>query len=458
MEQSTTIRTVTGREILDSRGNPTVEVDVRLSGGVVGRAAVPSGASTGTREALELRDKDPHRYGGKGVRTAVENVNRQLASAVCGADATDQPSVDRALIAADGSPDKSRLGANAILGVSMAVARAAAAARSVPVYRHLATGLVDSLPVPMTNVINGGAHAANALDFQEFMIVPSGAPTMAEAVRMLAETFHALRSILKAAGHVTSVGDEGGYAPDVKQPEDALALMVQAIDRAGYKPGSDLVLAMDPAASELHEKDMYVFRKSGLTPLSTSGMIDLLQRLVEHFPVISIEDGLAEDDWDGWRTLTERLGKQVLLVGDDIFVTNPDIINKGIASNIANAVLIKLNQIGTVTETLEAIHTAHGAGYQTVISHRSGETEDTFIADLAVATGAGYIKTGSMARSERVAKYNQLLRIEEELGASAAFGARARRSRSVEAAQHGQQRDAAILQRTRVLGVSRTRA
>lgn len=427
MEQSTTIRTVAGREILDSRGNPTVEVDVRLSGGAVGRAAVPSGASTGAREALELRDKDPFRYGGKGVRTAVDNVNNRLASAVRGADAADQASVDRALIAADGTPDKSRLGANAILGVSMAVARAAAVARGVPLYRRLATGPVNSLPVPMTNVINGGAHAANALDFQEFMIVPSGAPTMAEAVRMLAETFHALRSILKAAGHVTSVGDEGGYAPDVKQPEDALALMVQAIERAGYKPGRDLVLGMDPAASELHENDMYVFRKSGLTPLSTSGMIDLLARLVERFPVVSIEDGLAEDDWDGWRTLTERLGKRVLLVGDDIFVTNPDIIKKGIASKVANAVLIKLNQIGTVTETLDAINTAHQAGYQTVISHRSGETEDTFIADLAVATAAGYIKTGSMARSERVAKYNQLLRIEEELGAAAAFGAGARR-------------------------------
>jgi enolase len=308
MEQSTTIRTVTGREILDSRGNPTVEVEVRLSGGALGRAAVPSGASTGAREALELRDEDPHRYGGKGVRTAVNNANTRLAAAVHGKDAIDQAGVDRALIAADGSPDKSRLGANAILGVSMAVARAAAAARSLPVYRHLATGPVDSLPVPMTNVINGGAHAANALDFQEFMIVPSGAPTMAEGVRMLAETFHALRSILKAAGHVTSVGDEGGYAPEVKQPEDALAVMVQAIERAGYKPGRDVVLAMDPAASELHENDGYVFRKSGLPPLSTSGMIDLLERLVEHFPVISIEDGLAEDDWDGWRTLTKRLG------------------------------------------------------------------------------------------------------------------------------------------------------
>ncbi len=426
MNDSTTILTVKGREILDSRGNPTVEVDVRLSGGAFGRAAVPSGASTGTREALELRDKDARRYGGKGVRTAVANVDRSLAPVMLGLDASDQGAVDRALIAADGTPDKSRLGANALLGVSMAAARAAAAARDVPLYRHLAAGPIASLPVPMTNVINGGAHAANALDFQEFMIVPSGAPTMAEAVRMLAETFHTLRSILKTAGHVTSVGDEGGYAPEVRQPEDALALLVQAIQGAGYKPGHDIALAMDPASSELYDNGTYVFRKSGLPQLSTAAMIDLLANLVEHFPIISIEDGLAEDDWNGWRTLTDRLGQRILLVGDDIFVTNPAIIKKGIESHIANAVLIKLNQIGTVTETLDAIRTAHQAGYQTVISHRSGETEDTFIADLAVATGAAYIKTGSMARSERVAKYNQLIRIEEEIGPAAVFGARAR--------------------------------
>jgi enolase 1/2/3 len=426
MNDSRMIVAVKGREILDSRGNPTVEVDVRLSGGAFGRAAVPSGASTGTREALELRDKDTHRYGGKGVRTAVANVDGPLAAALLRLDAADQQAVDRALIAADGTPDKSRLGANAILGISMAAARAAAASQQTQLYQHLATEAIDSLPIPMTNVINGGAHAANALDFQEFMLVPSGAPTFAEAVRMLAETFHTLRSILKDAGHVTSVGDEGGYAPDVKPPADALALLVQAIQRAGYRPGHDIVLAMDPAASELYKNGTYVFRKSGLSPLGTDGMIDLLVSLVERFPVVSIEDGLAEDDWKGWQALTERLGKRILLVGDDIFVTNPATIKKGIESHIANAVLIKLNQIGTVTETLNAIATAHQAGYQTVISHRSGETEDTFIADLAVATRAAYIKTGSMARSERVAKYNQLIRIEEELGSKAVFGARAR--------------------------------
>ncbi len=401
-----------------------MEVDVRLQGGAAGRAAVPSGASTGTREALEVRDQDPKRYGGKGVRTVVANVGGPLAAAVLGLDAGDQQAVDRALIAADGTADKSRFGANGILGVSMAAARAAASARNLPLYRHLATGPIDSLPVPMTNVLNGGAHAANALDFQEFMIVPVGAPSMAEALRMLAETFHALRTILKDAGHVTSVGDEGGYAPDVRRPEDALTLLVEAIDRAGYRPGPDVALALDPAASELHRGDRYEFGKSGLPSLTSGAMIDWLEHLVDQFPIVSIEDGLAEDDWQGWRLLTERLGGRILLVGDDIFVTNPAIIRQGIESHVANAVLIKLNQIGTVTETLEAIDVAHRAGYQTVISHRSGETEDTFIADFAVATGASYIKTGLMARSERVAKYNQLLRIEEELGDAAKFGAR----------------------------------
>jgi enolase len=427
------IVSVKGREILDSRGNPTVEVDVRLAGGAFGRAAVPSGASTGTREALELRDKDAERYGGKGVRTAVSHVDGALAVAVQRLDATDQRRIDRALIDADGTSDKSRLGANAILGVSMAVARAAAVARSIPLYRHLAVGPIESLPVPMTNVINGGAHAANTLDFQEFMLVPHGAPTMAEAVRMLAETFHVLRALLKSAGHVTSVGDEGGYAPEVKRPEDALALLVQAIEKTGYRPRQDLALAMDPAASELYRDGIYVFEKSGLPAMSSDAMIDLFAKLLDRFPVISIEDGLAEDDWSGWRTLTERLGHRVLLVGDDIFVTTPSIIRKGIESHVANAVLIKLNQIGTVTETLDAIKTAHDAGYQTVISHRSGETEDTFIADFAVATGAAYIKTGSMARSERVAKYNQLLRVEEELDGAAKFGVQARRRLASEA-------------------------
>ena len=425
-----TIVNVKGREILDSRGNPTVEVDVHLAGGAFGRAAVPSGASTGTREALELRDNDPRRYGGKGVQTAVSHVDGPLASALKGTDATDQRSVDHALIEADGTADKSRLGANAILGASMAVARAAALVRGLPLYRHLAASPIESLPIPMTNVINGGAHAANALDFQEFMLVPQGAPSMTEAVRMLAEIFHALRAILKSAGHVTSVGDEGGYAPNVRRPEDALALLVQAIGRAGYKARQDVAVAMDPAASELYSDGTYVFRKSGLSSMTSDAMIDLFARLLDQFPIVSIEDGLAEDDWTGWRKLTDRLGARVLLVGDDIFVTNPSIIRKGVESHVANAVLIKLNQIGTVSETLDAIRTAHDAGYQTVISHRSGETEDTFIADLAVATNAAYIKTGSMARSERVAKYNQLLRIEEEMGEVAQFGAQARRTLS----------------------------
>ena len=426
MSDRSSIVAVLAREIIDSRGNPTVEVDVRLADGSTGRAAVPSGASTGTREALELRDGDMHRYGGKGVRKAVGNVVAALADALNGIDATDQRAVDRALIAADGTPEKSRLGANALLGASMAAARAAAAARRLPLYRHLATGPIDSLPIPLTNVINGGAHAANALDFQEFMLVPLGAPTISEAVRTLAEIFHVLRAILKDAGHVTSVGDEGGYAPNVKHPEEALQLMVQAIEKAGYQPGKDVSLALDVAASELHKGSEYRFAKSGLPSLTTAQMIDLLESLTNTFPIVSIEDGLAEDDWDGWRTLTDRLGSRILLVGDDIFVTNPAIIRKGIETHVGNAVLIKLNQIGTVSETLDAIAIAHRAGYQTAISHRSGETEDTFIADLAVATGAGYIKTGSMARSERVAKYNQLMRIEEEVGASAVYGAQAR--------------------------------
>jgi len=426
MSDRSSIVAVLAREIIDSRGNPTVEVDVRLTDGSTGRAAVPSGASTGSREALELRDGDMHRYGGKGVRKAVGNVVSALADALNGIDATDQRAVDRALIAADGTPEKSRLGANALLGASMAAARAAAATRKLPLYRHLATGPIDSLPIPLTNVINGGAHAANALDFQEFMLVPLGAPTISEAIRTLAEIFHVLRGILKDAGHVTSVGDEGGYAPNVKHPEEALQLMVQAIEKAGYQPGRDVSLALDVAASELHKGSEYRFAKSGLPSMTTAQMIDLLESLTNTFPIVSIEDGLAEDDWDGWRTLTERLGSRILLVGDDIFVTNAAIIRKGIETHVGNAVLIKLNQIGTVSETLDAIAIAHRAGYQTAISHRSGETEDTFIADLAVATGAGYIKTGSMARSERVAKYNQLMRIEEEVGASVVYGAHAR--------------------------------
>jgi enolase len=417
---------IRGREILDSRGNPTVEVDVILSDGCRGRAAVPSGASTGDREALELRDKDPARYGGKGVTKAVAHVNGDIALALRGQSASPQDALDRALIDLDGTPNKARLGANAMLGVSMAAARASAASLGIPLYRYLVERETYSLPIPTVNVLNGGAHAANALDFQEFMLVPVGAPTMAEAVRWAAETFHALKGILRDAGHVTGVGDEGGYAPNLKSPEEALDLLMRAIEHAGYRPGRDISLSMDPASSELFHHGRYEFAKSGEPSRSTTEMIALFERLVERYPLVFIEDGLSEHDWDGWKTLTERLGPRVLLVGDDIFVTNPAIILEAVARGIGNASLIKLNQSGTVTETLEAIRVSHEAGYRTVISHRSGETEDTFIADLAVATEAAYIKTGSMARSERVAKYNQLMRIETELGSHAVFGASTR--------------------------------
>ncbi len=414
------------REILDSRGNPTIEVDVVLSDGSFGRAAVPSGASTGSREALELRDGDPLRYGGKGVSKAVAHVNGEIAGALSGADASDQTRLDRQLIDLDGTPNKERLGANALLGVSMAVARAGAQSARVPLYRYLHDGTSDfSLPIPTVNVLNGGAHAANALDFQEFMLVPVGASTMAEAVRWVAETFHALKKLLKDAGHVTSVGDEGGYAPNLTTADEALDLLTHATTHAGYRAGTDIRVSMDPATSELYHDGRYEFRKSGQPALTTDEMIDLMERLVDRYSPVFIEDGLAENDWAGWRELTRRLGSRTLLVGDDIFVTNPAIIREAIAQHVANAVLIKLNQIGTVTETLEAIRMAHAAGYRTIVSHRSGETEDTFIADLAVAVGAAFIKTGSMARSERVAKYNQLLRVEEELGSAAHFGAAA---------------------------------
>ena len=420
------ISEIRGREILDSRGNPTVEVDVTLSDGSSGRAAVPSGASTGDREALELRDKDPVRYGGKGVTKAVAHVNGEIASALRGRAASPQDALDRALIDLDGTPNKARLGANAILGVSMAAARASASSAGLPLYRYLAAREAYSLPIPTVNVLNGGAHAANALDFQEFMLVPVGAPTMAEAVRWAAETFHALKGILRDAGHVTGVGDEGGYAPNLKTPDEALDMLLLAIEQAGYRPGQDISLSMDPAASELFHHGRYEFAKSSQPPRTTADMIELFERLVGRYPLVFIEDGLSEHDWDGWTSLTERLAARLLLVGDDIFVTNPAIIREAVARGIGNATLIKLNQIGTVTETLEAIRLSHDAGYRTVISHRSGETEDTFIADLSVATGAAYIKTGSMARSERVAKYNQLMRIETELGSRAAFGASAR--------------------------------
>lgn len=420
------IESIHAREILDSRGNPTIEVDVSLSDGSKGRAAVPSGASTGEREALELRDGDHGRYQGKGVTTAVANANGEIARALKGQEASRQEAVDRLLIDLDGTPNKGRLGANAILGVSMATARAAATSAGRPLYRHLSDRDNYSLPIPTVNVLNGGAHAANALDFQEFMLVPVGASTMAEAVRWAAETFHVLKDLLKQAGHFTSVGDEGGYAPNLTTADEALDLLVGAIERAGYRPGVDISLSMDPATSELFHDGRYEFRKSGQPALSTAEMIALFERLAGRYPLVFIEDGLSEHDWDGWVELTRRLGSRVLLVGDDIFVTNPAIIKEAITRGIGNASLIKLNQIGTVTETLEAVAVSHAAGYRTVISHRSGETEDTFISDLAVAVGAAYIKTGSMARSERVAKYNQLMRIESELGSHAMFGASAK--------------------------------
>ena len=411
----TEIVEVKAREIIDSRGNPTVEVDVHLACGAMGRAAVPSGASTGTREALELRDKRSKRYGGKGVLTAVGNVMTRIAPQVLGLDAADQCALDQRMIDLDGTPTKAKLGANAILGVSMAAARAAADAYGLPLYRYLGGLSARTLPIPMMNIINGGAHAANTLDFQEFMIIPFGAATFAHAVQMGAETFHCLKAILKKKGLNTAVGDEGGFAPDLRSNEAAIGLIMDAIKAAGYRPGKDLGIGMDVAASEFYQDGHYVL-KSEKKRLSTGQMIGLLEGLVERYPIISIEDGLAEGDWKGWKTLTDRLGGSVQVVGDDIFVTNPAIFRKGIEQGIGNSILIKLNQIGTVSETLEAIELAKNAGYTTVISHRSGETEDSFIADLAVGVNSGQIKTGSMSRSDRIAKYNQLIRIEEELG------------------------------------------
>ena len=409
------IQRVSAREILDSRGNPTVEVDLTLDDGSIGRASVPSGASTGSREALELRDGDMRRYRGKGVLRAVAAVNGEIAAALARRSADDQAEIDRRLIDLDGTPNKSRLGANAILGVSMAAARAAAASSGLPLHRRLGVREPSRLPMPMVNVINGGVHADNALDFQEFMIVPVGAASMADRVRWSAEVFHALKGQLAAAGQVTSVGDEGGYAPDIKTPSEALDLIVGAIRAAGYEPGRDVALALDPAASELWRDGGYTFPKSGQPGESPEAMVARYESLVDRYPIMSIEDGLGEQDWPGWQHLTRRLGSRVQLVGDDIFVTNPAIIRQGIAEGVGNAVLIKLNQIGTVTETLEAVMIARQAKYAVVVSHRSGETEDAFIADLAVAVGAEYIKAGSMSRSERLAKYNQLLRIEAEL-------------------------------------------
>jgi len=416
----TEIVEVRAREILDSRGNPTVEADVHLACGAMGRAAVPSGASTGTREALELRDKRSKRYAGKGVGTAVVNVMTRIAPAICGLDAADQSVLDRRMIELDGTANKSKLGANAILGVSMAAARAAAAAYGLPLYRYIGGMTAHTLPIPMMNIINGGAHAANTLDFQEFMIIPFGADSFAQAVQMGAETFHCLKAILKKKGLNTAVGDEGGFAPDLESNEAAIGFIMDAIQAAGYRPGKDIGIGMDVAASEFYQDGQYVL-KSENQRLSSGQMIGLLEGLVERYPVLSIEDGLSEADWKGWKTLTDRLGGSVQLVGDDIFVTNPGIFRKGIDQGIANSILIKLNQVGTVTETLEAVELAKNAGYTTVISHRSGETEDSFIADLAVGVSGGQIKTGSMSRSDRIAKYNQLIRIEEELGEAGRF-------------------------------------
>ena len=420
------IQTVHAREILDSRGNPTVEVAVRLASGVGGRAAVPSGASTGAHEAVELRDGDPNRYGGKGVLQAVRNVNGEIAGALRGTEADDQAAVDRRLIDLDGTPNKARLGANAILGVSMAVARAVAAEREVPLFIQLGSQDSTVLPVPLMNILNGGAHADNSVDIQEFMVVPVGAASFAEGLRAGAEVFHALKKRLSAEGYSTSVGDEGGVAPNLGSNREAVDVILAAIEAAGYRPGEDVALALDCAATELFDRETgdYDFAGSGEGRKSSAELVAMYADWIDAYPIVSIEDGLDEDDWDGWRLLTERMGDRVQLVGDDLFVTNVERLSRGIEGGIANSILIKLNQIGTVTETLEAIRMASEAGYTSVISHRSGETEDTFIADLAVATGAGQIKTGSACRSERVAKYNRLLRIEERLGDTAAYPGR----------------------------------
>jgi enolase len=422
------ITQIHAREILDSRGNPTIEVDV-TAGAAFGRAAVPSGASTGEREALELRDGDKARYRGKGVRQAVANVNGEIATALVGAD-LDQRALDEKMIALDGTPAKSRLGANALLGVSMAATKAAAAAAGRPLYEHIArlAGRPPGsymLPVPMMNILNGGAHADSSVDLQEFMVVPVGMPTFAEALRAGVEIFHALHAILKKAGHSTGVGDEGGFAPNLRSNREALDIVLEAIATAGYAAGENVFIALDVAASELWDNGQYVFKKSGEPTRTPAQMIELWSDWVRQYPIVSIEDGLAEGDWEGWQRLTSALGSRVQLVGDDVFVTNPDIFKQGIADGIANALLVKLNQIGTVTETLDAIAMARNAGYGTIISHRSGETEDSTIADLAVGTSAGQIKTGSASRSDRIAKYNQLLRIEEKLGSAAKYAGRA---------------------------------
>jgi enolase len=425
------ISRVTARQIIDSRGNPTVEADVVLDDGARGRAAVPSGASTGEHEAMELRDGDKSRYLGKGVLRAVENVNTVIAPAVAGLEASNQIALDRRLIEADGTPTKSRLGANAILAVSMAAARAAAAAERQPLYKYLARYSTErganTLPVPMMNILNGGAHADNSVDLQEFMVMPVGAASFSEALRMGVEAFHHLKSVLQKKGYSTAVGDEGGFAPNLKSNEEAVEVILEAITAAGYTPGKHLALALDPASSEFYvsASNRYAFKKSDKSSRTPEQMTAFWESWVRQYPIVSIEDGLAEDDWAGWKHLTQQIGKQVQLVGDDLFVTNTARLQRGIAEGVGNSILIKLNQIGTVTETIEAIEMARRAGYTSIVSHRSGETEDTFIADLVVAMGSGQIKTGSASRTDRVAKYNQLLRIEEELGAAARFPGRA---------------------------------
>ena len=419
-----TIRKIHAREVLDSRGNPTVEVELELENGVMASAIVPSGASTGEREAVELRDTQSKRYGGKGVQAAVANVNNVIAPALSGRDVLDQEGLDRRMIELDGTPNKAKLGANAILGVSLAAAKAASRAKGVPLFVHLGTSSANLLPVPCMNVINGGRHADNNVDFQEFMIAPHGAPSFAESIRMGVETFHALKGILKKKSYSTAVGDEGGFAPQLKSNEEAVEVILEAISAAGYKQGKDISIALDPAASEMYEDGNYVFFKSDKRKKTTDEMVALWKKWASDYPIILIEDGLAENDWAGWKSLTRELGGKLELVGDDIFCTNPAIIAKGIKEQVANSILIKLNQIGTLTETLETIRTARKAGYGLFVSHRSGETEDTTIADFTVAVAAGKLKTGSGCRSERIAKYNQLLRIEEHLGAQAKFAGR----------------------------------
>jgi enolase len=418
---STAIVDIIAREILDSRGNPTIEVDVQLENGVIGRAAVPSGASTGENEAVELRDGDKSRYGGKGVLNAVEHVNNTIAEELTGYDAVDQTTLDQMMIQLDGTPTKSKLGANAILGVSLAAAKAAAQSMKLPLYKYIGGVNAKTLPVPMMNILNGGSHADNNVDLQEFMIVPANAPSFAEALRMGAEVFHTLKSVLKKKGYNTAVGDEGGFAPNLKSNEEAVEVILEAITKANYTAGKDIFMALDPASSEFFDNGKYVFAKSDKSAKTPAEMVKYYENWVNQYPIISIEDGMAENDWDGWKMITDTLGKKIQLVGDDLFVTNTKFLKKGIDMGVANSILIKVNQIGTLTETLDAIEMAKRAGYTAVVSHRSGETEDATIADIAVATNAGQIKTGSASRTDRIAKYNQLIRIEEQLGDSAIY-------------------------------------